>query len=148
MLEKDLSQLETPVYRPVYVEIRRQLTGQTVESASVDYHPINQAPFISIRFNEEGTKYFAEITRRYAPHGESNLGNPEGRRLAIVYDRMLFSSPTLNDQIPDGQAQITGSFSNEEADRLANALNSGSLPLPITFVESVPIPAEDSDTAP
>ncbi|MEM7392768.1 MAG: protein translocase subunit SecF, partial [Verrucomicrobiota bacterium] len=78
----------------------------------------------------------AAVTRRYAPNGDSNQGNPEGRRLAVVLDDTLYSSPTLNEEIIGGRAQITGSFTIGECMRLVNALNSGSLPVPVEIVES------------
>ena len=63
---------------------------------------------VSLKLTKEGTKKFAEAT-------EANLG----KQIAIVYDGETISAPTVETVISDGQAQITGQESIEEANELA-----------------------------
>ncbi len=75
---------------------------------------------ISLQFNSAGAKRFGEVTSR-------NIG----RQLAIVLDGKLYCAPTIQTAIADGSAEISGSFSNEEAQNIADALTSGSFPFQI-----------------
>ena len=52
-----------------------------------------------------------------------------GNRFAIVLDGVVVSAPGVNEAIPGGQAQITGQFTQDEAQDLANVLKFGALPL-------------------
>jgi preprotein translocase subunit SecD len=98
------------------------LTGRYLKGAQVSFDQFN-APAISLEFNEEGAKLFAEITER-------NVGKP----LAIFLDGNLISAPTVREKIPSGKAEITGKFSLEEAKELARNLNAGALPVPINLI--------------
>lgn len=80
-------------------------------------------PIVAIEFNPDGTKIFAEATKR-------NLKKP----VAIFLDQTLLSAPTVQDEIKEGKAVISGSFSLEEAKTLAIQLNAGALPVPIKLV--------------
>ncbi|MFZ2975869.1 MAG: protein translocase subunit SecD [Candidatus Moraniibacteriota bacterium] len=97
------------------------LTGKNLKSASVGFQ--NQGltePVIDLEFDEEGTKLFAEITKR-------NIG----KRVAILIDGEIITNPTVNSEIPNGKAQITGSYTTTEANALVKRLNEGALPVPI-----------------
>jgi len=87
------------------------LTGKYVSRAMVIRDPISNKPTISLRFDSEGARMFAEITR-------DNVG----RSLAIVLDGELYSAPVINEPIPSGEAVISGSFTLKEAFELANVL--------------------------
>jgi SecD/SecF fusion protein len=50
-------------------------------------------------------------------------------------DNMVFSSPRVQSEIAGGQSQITGDFTNEEADALVAILSAGKLPAPARIVE-------------
>jgi preprotein translocase subunit SecD len=65
-------------------------------------------PQIEIIFGDEGRKRFADITREKI-----------GQRLAIVIDGQLYCAPMIRSEIPGGKAEITGSFSKQEAKDLA-----------------------------
>ena len=65
-------------------------------------------PQIQITFSDEGRKRFAEITREKI-----------GQRLAIIIDGQLYCAPTIRSEIPGGKAEISGSFTKEEAKVLA-----------------------------
>lgn len=134
MLMKDERQGVGTVYRPQYIETRRQLAGDALKDAKVEYGQFNE-PRITLEFNAKGARDFARVTRDYAPNGEKNLGNDEGRQLAIVLDGTLYSAPVIRTAILDGRAEITGMFSVSEATRLVNVLRAGSLPVPVKIVE-------------
>ncbi|MFM9836816.1 MAG: protein translocase subunit SecF, partial [Cyclobacteriaceae bacterium] len=53
----------------------------------------------------------------------------------IVLDNFVYTAPSVNGEIPNGNSQITGTFTNEEAKDLANVLKAGSLPAPTRIVE-------------
>jgi len=101
-----------------------ELTGAQLRRADVQFDPNTGEPGVSIQFNSEGAKMFAEITKR-------NLEKP----VAIELDGEIISSPTVQTIIENGEASITGKFSVEEAKKLAIELNAGALPVPIKLVE-------------
>jgi SecD/SecF fusion protein len=134
MLEKDTLRDGSTVYKPVYIEVRKQLDGSALKDARVDYDQINR-PYIGLTFNKDGAERFGTVTEMYAPRGKYNSDSDIGRRLAIILDGTLYSSPTIQDAIYGGNAQITGSFTVEECSRLVNVLRAGALPAPVTIVE-------------
>ena len=134
MLMKDSMRDGSTIYRPVYVEIRNQLPGTSLKDASAQYDMNNQ-PYISLTFDSAGADRFARVTAQYAPNGENNLNNNQGRRLAVVMDGTLYSAPTIQEAIYGGSAQITGRFTVEEALKLSNALRAGSLKAPLNIIQ-------------
>lgn len=104
--------------------IPTDLTGADLKSASTVFDQNTGKPSVSIEFTGEGSKKFEEITGR-------NVGKP----LAIVLDQDLVSAPTVNEKIVGGTAQISGSFTVEEANKLEVQLNAGALPVPVKLVE-------------
>lgn len=107
------------------------LTGKNLKNAQVVF--ANQGisePQVSIRFDEEGTKLFAEITKR-------NIGKP----LAIFLDGQLQSAPTVQTEITNGEAVITGNFTPEEANEQVRRLNEGALPVPLELISQQSIEA-------
>jgi SecD/SecF fusion protein len=134
MLEKETLRDGSTVYKPTYIEVRKQLTGSALKDARVDYDQINR-PYIGLSFNKAGAERFGKVTAAYAPRGENNLNNDTGRRLAIILDGKLYSAPTIQDAIYSGNAQITGSFTVDECTRLVNVLRAGALPAPVTIIE-------------
>lgn len=106
------------------------LTGKQLSRAQVVFEPQTNKPEISLQFNDEGAKLFGEITGR-------NVGKP----IAIFLDGQLISSPTVQEEITQGQAVINGNFSITEAKLLTQRLNAGALPVPITLVSQQTIGA-------
>lgn len=100
-----------------------QLTGKQLKTATVVFDPNSGAPQVQLQFNSEGTKLFDELTKK-------NLGKP----LAIYLDGSAISIPTVQSEITNGIAVITGDFSLPEAKQLARNLNAGALPVPITLI--------------
>ncbi len=95
------------------------LSGKQFVRADVQVDQMFQ-PYVTIQFDEEGAKLFKEITER-------NLN----KQVAIFVGGDLISAPTVQSVIPDGNAQITGSFTSDEASDLARDLNTGAIPAPI-----------------
>ena len=79
--------------------------------------------FVSLTFDGEGTKAFGDQTARVV-----SLTAPQNQ-VAIVLDGLVVSAPRINEAIRGGSAQITGNFTQLEAQDLANVLKYGSLPL-------------------
>lgn len=100
------------------------LTGKDFKRATVTFNQQTSEPEISIVFNGDGAKKFADLTKR-------NVGKP----IAIVLDGQIISAPRVNQEITDGNAIITGSFTVESAKKLALQLNAGALPVPVKLVE-------------
>ncbi|NOU36933.1 MAG: protein translocase subunit SecD [Kiritimatiellaceae bacterium] len=135
MLEKETLRDGSIVYRPAYIEVRKQLTGSALKDARVEFEQQNNQPYVSLSFNKAGAERFGKVTADYAPRGQNNLNSDTGRRLAIILDGKLYSAPTIQDAIYSGNAQITGSFTVDECTRLVNVLRAGALPAPVTIIE-------------
>lgn len=101
-----------------------EVLGQQVSKAEygVDQQTGTQY-IVSLTFNGEGTKAFGALTARV-----TSLPSP-ANQVAIVLDGLVVSAPSINEAIPSGSAQITGSFTKVEAEDLANVLKYGALPL-------------------
>lgn len=121
-------------YMPYFVEDRYQLTGTAVNSARVEYDQLNR-PYIKLSFDGSGARRFAQITSDYAPQGRRNPGE-QGRQLAIILDKTIYSAPVIQTAIHGGNAVIEGAFSRDEARRLEIVLRTGSLPAPVDVVEA------------
>ena len=76
-----------------------------------------------------------ELTTEGAIKFAKATGEHIGEKLAIILDGYIRSAPVIRTQITGGRAQITGAFTKEEAEALANVINEGSLPVPLKFVE-------------
>ena len=103
------------------------LTGRYLKSAALEFTngqsgSLANEPIVSIRFTEEGGKLFEEITKKNV-----------GARLAIFLDGEVISSPRINEAISGGTAIISGNFNPQTAKDLAQNLNFGALPVPITL---------------
>ena len=96
-------------------------TQLTSASAGIPQQDVQWA--VDLRFNGEATKEFAKISR--ALYGTQ-------KQFAIVLDGKVISDPTMNGVITNGQAQITGNFSETEAQSLATSLKYGALPISFT----------------
>ena len=101
------------------VEKRPQMTGNAVDRAQAVQTQYGSIA-ISLKFNSNGAAQFAQVT-----------GKNVKRQLAIVLDGKLYCAPVIQDRIAGGQAEITGRFSMEEANNIADALNSGSFPFQV-----------------
>lgn len=100
------------------------LTGADLKSAKVVFDSNTGKPAVSIEFTSSGAEKFGKLT-------ESNVG----KALPILLDSVAISAPVVQEKILGGQAQITGSFTQDEAKYLAIQLNAGALPVPVKLVE-------------
>jgi preprotein translocase subunit SecD len=107
-----------------YILAPAEVLGRQVSKASagIDQQGAS-AWYVLLTFNGEGTKAFGALTARV-----TTLASPQNQ-VAIVLDGLVVSAPSINEAIPSGNAQITGSFSQLEAQDLANVLKYGALPL-------------------
>ena len=133
LLEKEKIDGEE-LYTPYFVEKRAQLTGDTLKNAAVDYRAMGQVA-VSLEFNAKGARKFALVTTDYGPGGARNPNPQVGRQMAIVLDGTLYSAPVIREPIHGGRAEISGTFTVQEAAFLSNVLKAGSLPAPVKIVE-------------
>jgi len=111
-------------YRPPVSDWKNTaLSGAQLRRAAVQFNQNTGVPQVGLQFNSEGKDLFAEITKR-------NLGQP----VAIFLDGQPISVPTVQSEITNGEAVITGNFSITEAKLLVQRLNAGALPLPVDLV--------------
>lgn len=108
----------TPVFLPT------GLTGAYLNKASLVFDQRSGSPQVGLKFNKQGTLLFAELTKK-------NIKKP----LAIFLDNQLLTAPVVQDEIKDGNAVISGTFTVEEAKALVNQLNAGALPVPVRLME-------------
>jgi len=99
------------------------LTGRYLDKAELGFDHITYKPLVLLQFNEEGSRIFEDLTLKQV-----------GKPLAIYIDGILVSSPIVQEKISGGRAQITGSFTIDEAKQLARNLNAGALPVPINLI--------------
>lgn len=93
------------------------LEGKQVESATAVVNADNGEYAVSLKLTKDGATAFSEATGRLI-----------GQQISIWMDDTMISAPTVNSQIPNGEAQITGRFTAEEAKSLADKINGGALP--------------------
>ena len=91
------------------------LTGDVVTRATSEYDNL-QGQVVSMTMNDEGARQWSRIT-------DQNVG----KAIAIVLDDQVYSFPNVNQRIDGGRSQISGKFSLEEANDLANVLESGKM---------------------
>ncbi|MFN3568573.1 MAG: protein translocase subunit SecD, partial [Caldimicrobium sp.] len=113
---------------PLLLKRDTLLTGEFVRNAQVRIDPYFNEPYVWVQFNERGAKVFEAITSAYV-----------GKRLAIVLDDVVRSAPVIREKITGGEAQITGSFTMEEAQDLALVLRAGALPAPVKILQNITI---------
>ena len=116
--------------------VSTDLTGRYLKKATLQFDQNTREPTVSLQFDDTGTKLFAQITK-------DNVG----KIVAIYLDGSPISTPVVREEIPNGQAVISGSFTPTEAKQLVGRLNSGALPVPITLLSRQTIGATLGDNA-
>jgi preprotein translocase subunit SecD len=117
------SATETPVTEP-QTTYHTIMTGRELTSVNVGVNPSGQ-PAVDFVLSPEGATIFGQ-------HTAANIG----KFLTITLDKRVISAPSIQGAIPDGQGQISGSFTAESANALAVQLRYGSLPVPLKVVET------------
>ncbi len=100
------------------------LDGSVITRAGKNVDQLKGGWEISMQMNPTGSKIWKKMT------GE-NVGNS----VAVVLDNRVYSAPNIIGEIDGGSTAITGSFTAEEAEDLANILNTGKLPAPANIVQ-------------
>ncbi len=112
------------------------LTGRYIKRATIQFDQNSFSPSVSLEFNEEGGKIFAELTK-----------NNINKLIAIYLDGVPIQTPVVREEIRDGKASISGNFSSEAAKTLVGRLNSGALPVSIELVSTQSIGASLGEDA-
>ncbi len=108
-----------PFVRSFLVAVRPEMDGKNIDRARAMRDQMGQRS-ISLTFNTQGAEDFKRVT-------ENNVG----RQLAIVLDGKLYCAPNIREAIAGGSASISGSFTDEESQTIANALQAGNFPFAI-----------------
>jgi len=114
--------------RPILLENKVLMTGDMVKNAQVRIGGNFNEPYVSIDMTSRGGKTFATLTENHV-----------GRRMAIVLDGVVKSAPVIREKILGGSAQISGSFTHEEASDLAIVLRVGALPAPVDVIQNMTV---------
>lgn len=100
------------------------VTGADLKDAQATIGQGTKDATVNLEFNDVGAKLFADATA-------ANVGKP----IAIVLDNKVISAPTVDEPIPNGKAQIHGSFTAQDAQDMAVLLRSGALPVSFSIME-------------
>ena len=141
-------------HRGAYILGPAEITGTELKSANSGLETdsrgqATQQWVVSLAFNADGTKKFAELSKRLLAYrdqasaaGAQGAQNPQAQssgdkaQFAIVLDGLTIMASgfneTVHSPITDGRVQITGGFTQNQANTLANQLSFGSLPLSFT----------------
>ncbi len=114
-------------YLLYYLKERAELTGDIIKNArwEIAQGGMEAGQYVvNLEMNNKGAKRFSRVT-----------GVNVNKFLAIVLDSTVYSAPVIRQKIPHGRAQITGSFSSEDAKGLAIVLTAGALPAPVKIIE-------------
>ena len=114
------------------------VNGGMLKSASVGSDSVTNRPKVLMSFKPEGATAFAAITKKMADAGSIS---GKSQRLAIILDSEVQSAPTVQNEIPDGNAEITGSFTLDAVKNLVLVLNTGRLPVALEPVNQSSIGA-------
>jgi SecD/SecF fusion protein len=115
---------------PILLNSQVLMTGEMVKNAQVRIGGTFNEPYVSLDLTGRGGKIFATVT-------EKNVN----KRLAIVLDEVVRSAPVIREKIMGGSAQISGSFTHEEATDLAIVLRVGALPAPVEIIQNLTVGA-------
>lgn len=101
-----------------------KLEGDHVTEARMDYNPLSGKPEVVMAMDNSGSRIWRKMT-----------GDNVGRFVAVVLDDRVYSAPRVEGEIAGGNTSISGAFSAQEAQDLANILKSGKLPAPARIVQ-------------
>lgn len=107
-------------------EVPTSLTGKDVDRADPDFDPNSGQPIVRLRLKSgDATKRFADLTTRLSQSG--------GRLTTMLDQDVIFGPASVSTPITDGVAQLTGNFTVAEAKKIAQLINAGALPVPVTL---------------
>jgi len=122
-IDKKETTLQLIAIRITNRDQKAPLTGEVIADARQDYSQAGK-PEIMMMMNSEGARTWKRLTAE-------NID----KSIAIVLDDFVYSFPTVQSEIPNGRSSISGNFTIQEAQDLANILKAGSLPAPAHIVE-------------
>ncbi|GAB3914136.1 protein translocase subunit SecDF [Larkinella knui] len=105
------------------------LEGDVIVDATNDYDDRGR-PEVTMRMNAEGARKWRALTA-------ANINRP----VAIILDNLVYTAPTVQNEIPNGSSSISGNFTVEETKDMANILKAGKLPAPTNIVEEAVVGA-------
>lgn len=103
---------------------KAKLEGESITDAYQDFNSVSNQVTVTMTMNKQGEKIWAKMT-----------GDNVGRAIAIVLDDIVYSAPNVNEAITGGNSAISGSFTVQEGQDLANILKSGKLDAPAKIVQ-------------
>lgn len=101
------------------------LEGDVIEDASQQFDQLGANPEVSMTMNSRGSKIWGKMTT-------DNVG----KFVAVVLDDQVYTAPRVNDAITTGRTSISGNFTVDEAQDLANVLKAGKLPAAAHIIQS------------
>ncbi|MGH7166074.1 MAG: protein translocase subunit SecD, partial [Nitrospiraceae bacterium] len=113
--------------RPYLIKKRVMLAGDVLSDAQVSIGQFND-PYVAVSFDSKGAREFDRITAENVK-----------KRMAIVLDNTIYSAPVIQERISGGRAQISGSFTIQEANDLAIVLRAGALPAPLKIIQDLTV---------
>jgi len=102
------------------------MAGDVITDARDDFDPQTNSPVVSMEMNTDGARQWRKVTAQAAQTKAA---------IAIVLDDVVYSAPTVNEEIAGGRSQISGNFTIEDTKDLANVLKAGRLPTTAKIVE-------------
>lgn len=123
MRDKD-TPVTTPYWQLVALKGEAALEGDVVTGASTDRDNF-KGNTVNMTMSDRGAREWATLTR-------NNIGRP----IAIVLDNAVYSYPNVNNEIPGGSSEITGNFTDAEANDLANVLKSGKMSAKVEVIST------------
>lgn len=133
----DVSPVANPITKEEVVSIyavkdhgNAPIEGDVITNAKQDYDPMTGKPDVSMQMNALGARKWRTMT-----------GANVGKSIAIILDNYVYSAPNVNQEIGGGSSSISGGFSVEQAQDLANVLKAGKLPAPTNIIEEATVGA-------
>ncbi len=102
---------------------KAKIEGDAITSAGQDYDPVSGKVEVTMSMSPSASRTWADMT-----------GQNKDKFIAIALDNIIYSAPRVNDKIEGGHSSISGNFTEQEAQDLANILKSGKLPAPAKIV--------------
>ncbi len=115
---------QEPMYPLLAVKNEKELTGDVITEASVQFDQQTNQPAVSMTMNSEGARKWSRLT-----------GANVGKQVAIVLDDVVYSYPVVEQRITGGRSSIDGLESRQEAEDIVTILRSGALPAPVNIIQ-------------
>src|SRR5690554_6708374 len=128
VISKEDKRLELYALKPSTSDGQAALGGSVIADARADFDQQGN-PQVFMMMNTEGARDWRRITAAAS-------ADPNNKKaIAIVLDDVVYSAPTVQDEIPSGNSSISGNFQIQDTQDLANVLKAGRLPAPAKIVE-------------